>query len=66
MEGYQARLITEYDDLKGKIERLETFLQSDTFKSLPVYECIDLQEQLMHMQNYLRILWKRLNRKGLI
>lgn len=66
MEGYQARLITEYDDLKGKIERLETFLQSDTFKSLPVDECIDLQEQLMHMQNYLRILWKRLNRKGLI
>ena len=66
MEGYQARLITEYDDLKGKIERLEIFLQSDTFKSLPVDECTDLQEQLMHMQNYLRILWKRLNRKGLI
>ena len=65
-QGYQARLISEYDDLKGQIEKLETFLQSDTFKSLPVDESIDLQEQLMYMQNYLRILWKRLNRKGLI
>lgn len=64
--GQQACLIAEYDDLKHKIEKLETFIQSDMFKSLPEDERIDLSEQLTHMQNYLKILWKRLNRKGLI
>lgn len=64
--GQQACLIAEYDDLKQKIDKLETFMQSDTFKSLQEDERIDLSEQLTHMQNYLKILWKRLNRKGLI
>lgn len=64
--GYQARLIGEYDDLKGKIEKLVPFLQSETFKTLDKDEQTDLKEQLMHMQNYLQILYRRLNRKGLI
>lgn len=64
--GYQARLIGEYDDLKGKIEKLVLFLQSETFQTLDKYEQTDLKEQLMHMQNYLQILYRRLNRKGLI
>lgn len=64
--GYQARLIGEYDDLKGKIEKLVPFLQSETFQTLDKDEQTDLKEQLMHMQNYLQILYRRLNRKGLI
>lgn len=64
--GQQACLIAEYDDLKQKIDKLETFMQSDTFKPLQEDERTDLSEQLTHMQNYLKILWKRLNRKGLI
>lgn len=64
--GYQARLIGEYDDLKGKIEKLVLFLQSETFQTLDKYEQTDLKEQLTHMQNYLQILYRRLNRKGLI
>ena len=57
--GYQARLIGEYDDLKGKIEKLVPFLQSETFQTLDKDEQTDLQ-------NYLQILYRRLNRKGLI
>lgn len=64
--GYQARLIGEYDDLKGKIEKLVPFLQSETFQTLDKDEQTDLKEQLTHMQNYLQILYRRLNRKGLI
>lgn len=64
--GYQARLIAEYDDLQTKVEKLKSFLQSDVYKTLEPEEQLDLQEQLMYMQNYLSILWKRLNRKGLI
>lgn len=64
--GYQARLIGEYDDLKGKIEKLVPFLQSETFQTLDNDEQTDLKEQLTYMQNYLQILYRRLNRKGLI
>jgi hypothetical protein len=64
--GYQARLIAEYDDLKVKIEKLSSFNQSDIFKTLESDEQTDLQEQLVHMQNYHQILHRRLNRKGLI
>lgn len=64
--GYQARLIVEYDDLQTKVEKLKNFLGSDVYKTLEPEEQLDLQEQLMYMQNYLSILWKRLNRKGLI
>lgn len=64
--GYQARLIGEYDDLKGKIEKLIPFLQSETFQTLDNDEQTDLKEQLTYMQNYLQILYRRLNRKGLI
>lgn len=64
--GYQARLIGEYDDLKGKIEKLVPFLQSETFQTLDKDEQTDLKEQLTYMQNYLQILYRRLNRKGLI
>jgi hypothetical protein len=64
--GYQARLIGEYDDLKGKIEKLVPFLQSETFQTLENDEQTDLKEQLTYMQNYLQILYRRLNRKGLI
>lgn len=65
-EGYQARLIGEYNDLKGKIEKLVPFLQSETFQTLDKDEQTDLKEQLTHMQNYIQILYRRLNRKGLI
>lgn len=64
--GYQARLIGEYDDLKGKIEKLVPFLQSEIFQTLDKDEQTDLKEQLTYMQNYLQILYRRLNRKGLI
>ena len=64
--GYQVRLIGEYDDLKGKIEKLAPFLQSETFQTLDKDEQTDLKEQLTYMQNYLQILYRRLNRKGLI
>jgi hypothetical protein len=64
--GYQARLIGEYDDLKGKIEKLVPFLQSETFQTLDKDEQTDLKEQLTYMQNYFQILYRRLNRKGLI
>ena len=47
--GYQACLIGEYDDLKGKIEKLVPFLQSETFQTLDKDEQTDLKEQLTHM-----------------
>ena len=39
---YQARLISEYEDLKLKCEKLEVFIKGDTFKTLEVDERVDL------------------------
>lgn len=63
---YQTRLISEYNDLKVKCEKLEVFIKGDIFKTLDVDERVDLHYQLLFMRNYLAILERRLNRKGLI
>lgn len=63
---YQDRLKIEYEELNKKIEKLETFIKGDIYKTLEFGEQLDMKEQLSVMQNYSRILLRRLKRKGLI
>ncbi len=63
---YQDRLKIEYEELNKKIEKLEAFIKGDIYKTLEFGEQLDMKEQLSVMQNYSRILLRRLKRKGLI
>lgn len=63
MSDYKARLFDEFDDLTSKTKKLEAFVLSPEFESLPPYERRDLKEQYGHMQKYLEVLMRRCSRE---
>ena len=54
------RMAQEYDELRGRYERLEAFVQSDTFKQLPKEKRTLLSRQGQAMYNYMDILTQRI------
>jgi hypothetical protein len=62
MSDYKARVMEEHIELKGKIERLEKFLTTDTIESLPQIDRDDLREQHRHMVAYFDVLTRRVSR----
>lgn len=60
MEDYQARVILEKKDLDEKIERLETFTFTETFKKLDGEEKDRMLRQLAVMKSYSSILRERI------
>ena len=54
------RMAQEYDELRGRYERLEAFVQSDTFKQLPENKRTLLSRQGQAMYNYLDVLTQRI------
>ena len=61
MEGYQERVVQEKQDLYGKVERLNGFIEdSPVFKTLPQDEQLLLVRQLKHMRGYLVVLGDRI------
>ena len=54
------RMAQEYDELRGRYERLEAFVQSDTFKQLPKEKRRLLSHQAQAMYDYMNILTQRI------
>lgn len=54
------RMAQEYDELRGRYERLEAFVQSDTFKQLPKEKRRLLSLQCQTMYHYMNILTQRI------
>lgn len=60
MKDFQKRVVEERDDLKGKMERLGKFLNSDIYAGLPEGERVRLRHQLQVMGMYHDILCERI------
>ena len=54
------RMAEEYDEVRGRYERLEAFVQSDTFKQLPKEKRRLLSHQAQAMYDYMNILTQRI------
>ena len=54
------RMAQEYDELRGRYERLEAFVQSDTFKQLPKEKRRLLSHQAQAMYDYMNVLTQRI------
>lgn len=62
MDDFRTRLLKENDDLTYRLEKLKTFIVSQSFDSLPEIERTDLKEQLRHMEQYANVLSRRVSR----
>ena len=60
MPDYQLRVVAERDELRDRLERLETFIQGPKFPEVNVEEQHRLQTQADAMQLYLNILIDRI------
>lgn len=58
------RMRTERDDLHVDFVKLQTFLASAAIEKIPAIERIDLQDQAVHMHNYLSVLNRRIARNS--
>lgn len=61
MEAFVERMITEKDELRDKVTKLENFVTGEKFKELKGLEQVYLKEQLKFMKGYLSVLRQRIN-----
>ena len=54
------RMAKEYDELRGRYERLKDFVQTDTFKQLPENKRTLLSRQCQTMYDYMDVLTQRI------
>lgn len=59
-ENRVKRMAEEYDELRGRYERLSDFLMTDTFRDLPENKRTLLSRQHQAMHDYLDVLTQRL------
>lgn len=59
-ESYFERLNDERNQLADRLDRLRTFLETDTFATLPAMEKEQLQVQSQFMDGYLKTLNERM------
>ena len=58
MQNFLTRMITERDDLKGKISRAKKAVENPPFNA----KHLDLlSEQITYMESYLKVLEKRIS-----
>lgn len=60
LEPHLQRVIDEETDLSNKIKKLEEFLLTDTWRSLPIEEQCRLNVQLIFMRGYSDCLCQRI------
>jgi len=60
MKAYQQRAIDEKRELDKKVNRLNTFLGSEVFGSLPAPERDRMIRQSVHMEAYATVLGERI------
>jgi hypothetical protein len=63
MSDFRARLFEEESQLRQRAEKLEVFIISDKYDTLPEIDRKDLKEQLKHMKAYLSVLMRRVSRQ---
>lgn len=59
----RGRLFAEYTELTQRVKKIEHFITSERFESLPDIERADLREQLKHMRSYQDVLSRRCSRQ---
>jgi hypothetical protein len=62
MKAFQKRVVDEHSELSGKLEKLDAFALTDTFKTLPVDDRCLLTKQSTAMREYAAILSQRIKR----
>lgn len=62
MEDFVVRLREELEQLLGRMEKLEGFLETDPFQRLEVADRVDLRYQHTYMKQYATVLQRRLAR----
>lgn len=62
MEDFQIRVIDERDQLSEKLDKLDSFIESDRFQDLHWRDRHLLTRQAVCMQSYKEILDERINR----
>lgn len=62
LPAHAQRIAAEHAQLNDRINKLEAFLLSDRFLSIPVIERADLEEQAKHMNAYFHALRRRYER----
>lgn len=62
MQDFQKRVVAEKAQLDEKISKLEAFIRTDTFPGLPDEEQLDLNLQFQIMEDYSRVLERRIER----
>jgi len=65
MEDFKVRLLEERNQLKDRFEKLDTFIQSETFDKLELELQVLMEDQLGAMSDYLYCLWERIRYYGL-
>lgn len=63
MSDFRGRLFEEYDQLTQRIEKLKTFIISEKYDALPDIDRADLKKQLVHMEQYHNVLYRRVSRQ---
>lgn len=59
--AHQQRVLHERDELLQKLERLRTFIGSQSFEAVPPEEQSLMLEQALHMTDYAWSLTRRIN-----
>lgn len=62
MQEWQQRVIEEYDELKGRTDKLEIFRNGDSWDNLDIIDQTLLENQYLFMIGYGNILEKRIER----
>lgn len=60
LQPHQQRVVEEREALQEKVEKLKTFIESETFKTLSKNDQKLLKYQLIHMNSYLYVLEVRI------
>jgi hypothetical protein len=60
MQPHQERVIEEQRELVEKLGKLKEFMQTKTYDSLPMVECVRLRRQSLIMDLYVEVLAERI------
>jgi hypothetical protein len=61
MQPHQLQVVDDQADLADKIDRLDQFIQGESFRKLPLDEQARLQWQLGVMEEYSTVLLERID-----
>ena len=65
MDAFKVRLINEQFELQEKINKLNGFINSESFGNIDIFQQNLLKEQIVAMESYNNILIKRLAALGI-